>query len=215
MASSDHNAQHHDLPSGTSPAQAPDRAARNRRNTRIAGAVIAVASILILARALLTPAPAAPASTTGQSSGPGAAAPLPGHYAPNVTLVDLNNNHVDVASLRGKVVILNFWYVACEPCRYEMPALEKAYQEGESQGLVVVGVDISDDSQTITDFTHQLGITYPILRDINQRATVTYHVTGTPSSFFLDRQGVIQHIVKGPLDTATLQQYTSDLLAAK
>ena len=185
-----------------------------RRIPRIAAIFVAVASVIILAWALLSPAQgAAPVSRAGSATAtPAQAAPQVGHYAPNVTLLDLRNQHVDIASLRGKVVVLNFWYAACAPCQIEMPDLERAYMAHQSQGFVVVGVDITDDAQTTSNFLNQLGITYPVLRDLGQRAVLAYRLTETPTSFFLDRQGVIRYKYVGPLDSATLNQYTTALL---
>ncbi|MGH2514289.1 MAG: TlpA family protein disulfide reductase [Ktedonobacterales bacterium] len=183
-----------------------------RRTVRIVAALAVVATVLILGRALTTPAQSSPASA---SATPGAPAPQVGHYAPDATLLDLANRQVTINSLRGKVVLLNFWYVACQPCQYEMPALEKAYLSYASKGVVVVGVDISDDAQTISDFIQRLGVTYPILRDVGERVTLQYRLTATPSSFFLDRQGVIRYKQVGPLDTATLNTELAALLKAR
>lgn len=178
---------------------------------RIITIVVIVATLGILLRALLTPA----ATSSGASSAtPGAAAPMVNHYAPNATLLDLNNKPVQLSSFRGKVVILNFWYVACAPCQFEMPALQRTYDTQYSKGLVVVGVNTSDDAPSITQFVKALGITYPILRDVNQRTTVEYRVVDTPTSFFIDRQGVIRYKAIGPLNTATLNRETSALLAS-
>lgn len=182
--------------------------------TKVVAVLVAVATIAILVKALLMPAASAP-GTAGATGTPGAPSPQVGHLAPEVTLLDLKNQHVTISSLRGKVVVLNFWYVACEPCRYEMPALQKTYDAKQQQGLVVVGVDVSDDAQTISNFLQQLGVTYPILRDVGQRAAIQYQLTATPTSFFLDRQGVIRHKVVGPLDSATLASYTTSLLDQK
>ncbi len=172
--------------------------------------VVVVATIAILLRALLTPAAASSGAT---SATPGGAAPLVNHYAPNATLLDLHNNRVQLSSYRGKVVILNFWYVACAPCQFEMPTLQQAYDAEYSKGLVVVGVNTSDDAASITVFVKALGITYPILRDAGQQTTVEYRVVDTPTSFFIDRHGVIRYKVIGPLDKATLNRDTAALLA--
>lgn len=185
-----------------------------RRIPRIAAIFVAVASVVILLWALLSPAQGVPTSHGGPSATPGSSAPRVGHYAPNVTLLDLHNQHVDIASLRGKVVVLNFWYAACAPCQIEMPTLERAYMAHQAQGYVVVGIDISDDAQTTSNFLNQLGITYPVLRDMGQRAVLAYKLTETPTSFFLDRQGVIRYKYVGPLDNATLNQYTTALLTS-
>jgi peroxiredoxin len=173
--------------------------------------LVAVATVVILVWALFTPAPASTPSTAT----PGAAAPQVGHYAPDAALLDLSNKSVRLSSMRGQVVVLNFWYVACEPCRYEMPALEKSYLAHKSQGLVIVGVNTSDDAQTISTFTNQIGITYPILRDLGERVTIQYKVTATPTTFVLDRHGVIRAKIAGPLDNDAVAKYIVPLLSEK
>ncbi|MGZ3674326.1 MAG: TlpA family protein disulfide reductase [Ktedonobacterales bacterium] len=172
--------------------------------------LIAIATVVILVWALFTPAPA-----TTPGTAPGAAAPQVGHYAPDASLLNLSNKSVRLSSMRGQVVVLNFWYVACEPCRYEMPALEKAYLAHKSQGLAIVGVNTSDDAQTISDFTNQIGITYPILRDLGERVTIQYKVTATPTTFVLDRHGVIRAKIAGPLDNDAVAKYVLPLLTEK
>jgi cytochrome c biogenesis protein CcmG/thiol:disulfide interchange protein DsbE len=186
------------------------------RNTKrlpwvgIVAAVLVVATIALIFKALLTPA----ASSASRSQTPGPAAPLAGHYAPDITLVDLSNNQVALSSLRGRVVILNFWYAACEPCRLEMPALERYYQAHKGVGVVVVGANIADDAQTTRYFTETIGISYPVFRDPDQGAYTTYQLSKTPSSFIIDRSGVIQQVVVGPLDASTLDHAVRPLLKA-
>jgi cytochrome c biogenesis protein CcmG/thiol:disulfide interchange protein DsbE len=173
-------------------------------------AVLVVATLALILKALLTPAAAGPAS----SQTPGPAAPLAGHYAPDANLVDLSGNQVTLSSLHGKVVILNFWYAACEPCRLEMPALERYYQAHKGKGFVVLGANIVDDAQTTKDFTKAIGVSYPVFRDPSQRAYDIYQVSKTPSSFIIDRDGVIRKVVAGPLDTTMLDQTVQPLLKA-
>ncbi len=177
------------------------------RIIRLTAIVVVVATVVILGHALLTPAPAQPVSSKALP-----AAPEVGHYAPPVDVVTPSGQHVSLASLKGKAVILNFWYVECEPCRYEMPALEKTYQTDQKQGLVVVGVNMTDSAQSTEDFVHRLGVTYPIWMDTNGTTTVTYQVTATPTSFFIDRQGVIRYKVSGALTEQVLKQDTTALL---
>jgi peroxiredoxin len=173
-------------------------------------AVLIVATLALILKALLTPAAAGP--ETSQTPGP--AAPLAGHYAPDATLVDFSGNQVALSSLRGKVVILNFWYAACAPCRLEMPALERYYQAHKSAGFVVLGANIVDDAQTTKDFAQTIGISYPVFRDPGQRAYAAFQVSKTPSSFIIDRDGVIRQVVVGPLGASALDQAVRPLLGA-
>lgn len=173
--------------------------------------IIAVALIVIglLLRGLLTPS-ASP--STSSKSTPGPAAPLIGHYAPGVTVVDLSGNKVTLASLHGKVVALNFWYAACEPCKLEMPALERAYEKHKTQGLVILGIDVTDDASTTASFVRLIGVTYPVVRDQSLATVTAYNVTATPSTFFIDRDGVIRSKIVGALDLTTLEPTVSALL---
>lgn len=190
--------------------QTSERGAR-RNPWRIAiSATLVVVTLALILKALLTQAITAPAG----SQTPGPAAPLTGHHAPEATLVDQSGNQVTLSSLHGKVVILNFWYVACEPCRLEMPELERYYQAHLSEGLVVVGANSVDDAQTTYNFASSIGVSYPIFRDPGQRAYTTYQVNKTPSSFIIDRDGVVRKIVVGPLDATMLDQTAPPLLNA-
>lgn len=184
----------------------------NRRTRAIIIAALVIVTAGLLLKGLLTPA--TPSSATPGAT-PGAAAPVVGHYAPDVTLRDLSNNPVKLSSLKGKVVALNFWYAACEPCKFEMPALEHTYQQYQAQGFVVLGVDVVDDPATADTFVHALGVTYPVVRDVQLRAATIYRVTDTPSTFFIDRDGVIRYRVVGALDTNTLHTDVTALLTQK
>ncbi len=184
----------------------------NRQMRTIILAALVIVSVGLLLKGLLTPAaqPSLAAHAT-----PGPASPVVGHYAPDVTLRDLANNPVTLSSLKGKVIALNFWYAACEPCKYEMPALEHTYTQYQAQGFVVLGVDVVDDPATADSFVHALGVTYPIVRDVDLRAATIYRVTDTPSTFIIDRNGVIRYRVVGAIDATTLQSDVTTLLNQK
>jgi cytochrome c biogenesis protein CcmG, thiol:disulfide interchange protein DsbE len=169
----------------------------------ILGVLLGLLTLVLGVRGLILAHEAATAASLGES-GSSSAAPAVGHLAPDAVFLDLSNHQVRLSSYRGKVVVLNFWYVACPPCKTEMPALERAYQSHSARGLVVLGVDVSDDAATITGFIQQLDITYPIVRDQDARATIRYGLYATPSSFIIDRHGIIRYKVEGPLDLSTL-----------
>ena len=193
------------------PDSASAKTANHRTRTIIIGLVVVV-TVGLLLKGLLTPA--TPSGAKADAT-PGAAAPVVGHYAPNITLRDLSNNPVELSSLKGKIVALNFWYAACEPCKLEMPALEHTYEKYQAQGFVVVGVDVVDDAATADNFRQALGITYPIVRDVDLRAATIYRLTDTPSTFFIDRNGVIRYRFVGALDATTLNTDVTALLAQK
>jgi cytochrome c biogenesis protein CcmG/thiol:disulfide interchange protein DsbE len=186
----------------TSPASPPETGLR--RFLRPRPLIISAVAIIVLAlllKGLLTPAPTA---TSNARATPGSAAPIVGHYAPKITAVDLSGNTVTLASLRGKAIALNFWYAACEPCKIEMPALQRSYDKYKGDGFVVLGIDVTDNAATTSAFIKSVGVTYPIVRDQALQTVTAYNVTDTPSTFFIDRDGVIRTKVVGALDLSTL-----------
>jgi cytochrome c biogenesis protein CcmG/thiol:disulfide interchange protein DsbE len=94
-----------------------------------------------------------------------------------------------LASLRGKVVVLNFWASWCAPCKSEAPRLEAAWQRYRNRGVVVVGVDGQDFSGDARRFIRKHGITYPNVHDGPGDIGTKYGVTGFPETYFVDRRG--------------------------
>lgn len=206
-------------PLAPQPSAAPPPRPRAPRYTiRTVWIVIIVASIALLARGLLTPAAptnTAPPVTAGHTATPLATAPLVGHLAPNVTMLDLSGHPVSLASFRGQVVVLNFWYIACDPCRYEMPLIEKVYHADRTSGLTVIGLNMTDSASDISGYIHQIGVDYTILRDSDQRAVVGYNIIATPTTFVIDRHGVIRAKFKGAITGASaLEEAVNPLLKA-
>ena len=145
----------------------------------------------------------------------GSAAPLVNHYAPDIALMDPSGKQARLSSLRGDVVLLTFWSASCTGCQSEMPALERAYQQGQASGFVVIGLDSVDNAQTAVTSAKHVGITYPIVLDDSGHAAATYHVTKTPASFLIDRFGVIRASFAGPVDSSALDRDVAQLLSEK
>ena len=111
---------------------------------------------------------------------------------------------VSLESLRGKVVVLNFWASWCEPCELEAPVLDQvaARYRVSPQEVVVLGVDVQDLSEEALDFARTNGITYPSLRDGGGDAQQAYEVPALPETFVIDQEGRIALKVAGQLTEA-------------
>lgn len=122
-----------------------------------------------------------------------------GSRAPEFRAADLaTGDTVNLASYRGQVVLLNIWATWCEPCRFEMPSMERLHQELGPQGLKIVAVSIDEAGpDVVREFQRELGLTFRILHDRSRAIERIYQTTGVPESFVLNRDGRIMKKVIG------------------
>jgi cytochrome c biogenesis protein CcmG/thiol:disulfide interchange protein DsbE len=119
--------------------------------------------------------------------------PLLGRPAAPFALTSFESAPMELAALRGKVVVLNFWASWCYPaCYEEAPVLEQGWRTYRERGVVVLGVDIQDKDEAGRKFIRDFGLTFPNAPDRTGKVSVDYGVYGVPETFFIDRQGAIR-----------------------
>jgi cytochrome c biogenesis protein CcmG, thiol:disulfide interchange protein DsbE len=129
----------------------------------------------------------------------------PGKPAPNFTLNRIDKpGKLQLASLRGKVVVLNFWASWCYPCKQEAPTLAAAAKQYAGR-VVVLGVDVNDFAGDARKFAHRYGLDYPIVHDNHNVTSPTYGLTGLPETFFIDRSGKVVLHVAGQVNATDVQ----------
>ncbi len=155
-----------------------------------------------------------PETTTDSGTGSGKA--VKGKLAPEISLDDLNGQPVKLSDYRGKVVIVNFWASWCRPCKSEMPDLDEAAREfSQGSEAVLLTVNLTDGSretaETAREYVadHRLALT--VLLDIQSRAANAYSITSIPTTYIIDRQGVVVNSIAGPTTKAALKQYVEQL----
>jgi cytochrome c biogenesis protein CcmG, thiol:disulfide interchange protein DsbE len=137
-----------------------------------------------------------------------------GEPAPLFTLRTLDGDSVSLESLRGQVVLVNFWASWCPPCRIEMPGFERVYRARRDEGFVIVGIATDTHAQDqIRAFVAEHGITYPILLASGQVIREYGGINALPESFLLDRDGRIRHRVVGYFAEPALRSAVSRMLA--
>lgn len=139
-----------------------------------------------------------------------------GSRAPDFHAVDLvTGRATTLADYKGKVLLLNIWATWCQPCRVEMPAIERLHKTlgGPDFQVVSVSIDVEGDS-VVSAYARQLGLTFQILHNQSGDIQQIYQTTGVPESFVIDRDGIIVKKVigaaewDGPVNTTLIQRLT-------
>jgi cytochrome c biogenesis protein CcmG, thiol:disulfide interchange protein DsbE len=121
--------------------------------------------------------------------------------APDFTLERLDGDgELQLSTLEGKVVVLNFWASWCQPCKEEAPFLEDVWQENRDRGLVVVGLDAKDFRADARRFAERFELTFPLVYDGPGDTTSSFGVTGFPETFVIDREGKVVAAFAGAVD---------------
>jgi len=124
-----------------------------------------------------------------------------GKPAPDFTLKAVDGRTISLSSLRGKVVLVNFWATWCPPCREEMPSMEEMYRNYAPGGLEILAINVEEDGpEVLPDFLKENPHTFPVLMDVEAKAQNSYGVFQFPETFVVDRNGIIIDKVIGYID---------------
>jgi cytochrome c biogenesis protein CcmG/thiol:disulfide interchange protein DsbE len=126
----------------------------------------------------------------------------PGGETPELRLQDLDGRARDLARYRGKVVLINFWATWCEPCRDELPSLQRLREALRDRPFEVLAVDVGEGEARIRTFLEKTPVGFPVLLDRDSIAMKAWNVRGLPSSFVVDADGAIRYSFLGELDWA-------------
>ena len=122
--------------------------------------------------------------------------------APAFTLQDMDENDHRLADYRGKVILMNFWATWCPPCRREMPSMEKLHLDLKEANFSVIAINQMEDPDHVFAYTGQLEVdpTFTILFDQDSHVSRAYRVNGIPTTYLIDKKGVIRYRAIGGRD---------------
>ena len=181
---------------------APGMATSPARKAALGAAVVLLIAVFGTAIWLL-------GSNTGPQGGPAPVGLNVGNEAPNFELVDVHTNKpVQLASLRGKPVLINFWGTWCPPCRQEMPAMQALYNKHKDE-MVMVGVSMGprDNPDLVKGFVDQANYTWTFIHDGDFGVATRYQAYSIPSSYFIDKEGIIRARHIGAMDSTQMEGY--------
>lgn len=135
-----------------------------------------------------------------------------GQVAPAFALNDLAGQKVEMAGLRGKVVLLDFWATWCAPCREEIPHFVEMQEKYRGQGLEIVGVSVDDSAEPVRKFYQEYKMNYPVVMGDEKLAGAYGGVLGLPIAFLIDRDGKVVKKHIGQTDAAVFEREVGELL---
>jgi peroxiredoxin len=134
-----------------------------------------------------------------------------GQRAPDFSLPTLKGGRVSLAGLRGKVVLIDFWAQWCEPCKKELPQLQKLQQEFAAKDVVILTVNIDKSRENAERLAQQLGITLQVALDPAGSVAATYDLPKMPSSFVVDKKGIVRYVHEGFEGAGDVERFRKEL----
>ena len=146
----------------------------------------------------------------------GSMKPWPGGATPALSLRDLDGKEHKLADYKGKVVVLNFWATWCDPCREEMPAMQRL-QERLAGRLVVLAVDYGEGPPRIKDFLKKVPVRFTVLLDRDTSAATAWKVKVLPTTLVIDPDQKVRYVAVGDVgwDTQAVEEQMRTLLPSR
>ncbi|MBI1960375.1 MAG: TlpA family protein disulfide reductase [Candidatus Rokubacteria bacterium] len=183
---------------------------RDHPTLRLVGFVVAVVWFSVAGAS--TPALAAE-ELTAMDLGP----PPQPLAAPEFTLPLLSGGTMALKELRGKPFIVHFWTTWCQPCKYELPLLDRFYREHKGRGLVVLGITVDASADVVKKYLAERDYTFPVLLDPEYAVADQFRLRGLPGTFVVGRDGYIKARGHGPRewDSSAARRFAEWLLAPR
>ena len=139
--------------------------------------------------------------------------PQTGQPAPDFYFETPEGESSSISQLKGRPVLVNFWATWCVPCRGEMPYLQQIYEEWPADELAVLTVNVAESPSQVEEFIQSQGLSFTVLLDSGADVAQRYNVRGIPTTFFIDKDGIIQEIKIGPFQSPAEIETILDQLA--
>jgi peroxiredoxin len=135
-----------------------------------------------------------------------------GDKAPDFSLVDTSGKTVSLSQMQGKVVVVNFFTIWCQPCRHEMPDLNAIYKDNKDKGLAMVGICLNADPNQLKLLVQKLNLDYPVLLGTDKVSKDYGEIVGVPTTFIINKQGQIAEKITGARKKEEFLQMITPLL---
>jgi cytochrome c biogenesis protein CcmG/thiol:disulfide interchange protein DsbE len=174
---------------------------------KVAAVMIALGILMVAAAGIILAT-----NSGGSSTSTGSVPARIGAHLDNFSLPDLNGKAVQLSDYAGRPVLINAWATWCPPCQMEMPDLNAYYQKYRSQGLVILAVNAGETASQASTYVLQLGLTFPVLLDSDERLMDVLHINDYPTSILVGRDGVVKAIHIGSMTQQIIESEITPFL---
>jgi peroxiredoxin len=132
--------------------------------------------------------------------------------SPRIMLTDLEGKPTSIEDYTGWVILINNWATWCPPCKIEMPELQAYYKDHNAEGFVVIAIESGEPADLVASFVKELELSFPIWLDPHGTVLEIFQNWDLPSSYVIDRDGIVRLYWTGGINKPTLEQYVTPLL---
>ena len=174
-----------------------------RRIALLFSAIICISIALLLVAQTGLPRRA---DYTGYLAGDGQQiAPEINAYAPPFELQTVDGTSLDLQTLRGHPLLINFWATWCEPCKVEIPSLQTVYDTYKDRGLRIIAINLGETLETARSWVQEMNLNFDVVIDPTAKIASLYQLRGQPSTYVVSPNGVISQVFFGPINEAALE----------
>lgn len=134
-----------------------------------------------------------------------------GDKAPDFALVDLNGEEHRLSDYKGQGVFLNFWGTWCEPCKKEMPAMDRQYSKYKDEGVQVLAVNVAQSKFEVQKFIDNYHLSFPVVIDKTKSVLDAYNVVPLPTTFLISPEGKVEKIITGEMTESQIASYMESI----
>ncbi|MEO4053272.1 thiol-disulfide oxidoreductase ResA [Solibacillus sp. CAU 1738] len=134
-----------------------------------------------------------------------------GATAPDFELVDLNGETHRLSDYKGQGVFLNFWGTWCEPCKKEMPAMDRQYTAFKNQGVQTLAINIAQSDFEVQKYIKNLGVSFPVVIDKTKSVMTAYNIYPLPTTILISPEGKVQKIITGEMTEGQIASYMESI----
>jgi cytochrome c biogenesis protein CcmG/thiol:disulfide interchange protein DsbE len=132
--------------------------------------------------------------------------------APKLSLTGLDGSRHTLDDYKGQVVLVNNWATWCPPCKAEMPTLEEHFEDHKDQGFILIAIEAGESEDEVNEFADKNNLTFQVWLDPRSLALDIFQNWSLPSSYIIDREGIVRLAWTGAVSRAMLDRYITPML---